>query len=138
VVLFELLSGQHPYRMEGRAPHEVAQAVCEFEPEKPSVVGDRSQKKLHRDLRGDLDNIVLMALRKEPSRRYSSTEHLAADIRRTWIISRAGTQGYWYLPAIKVHQAPQTWRVGFYYRSHFDPEWIGNCAPRSPCRPGTS
>jgi len=82
VVLFELLSGQHPYRMEGRAPHEVAQAVCEFEPEKPSVIGDRSQKKLHRDLRGDLDNIVLMALRKEPSRRYSSTEHLAADIGR--------------------------------------------------------
>ena len=82
VLLYELLSGQHPYRMEGSAPHEVAKAVCEFEPEKPSAAGNGSSEKSHRDLRGDLDNIVLMALRKEPSRRYSSTEHLAADIHR--------------------------------------------------------
>ena len=82
VILYELLSGQNPYRMEGSAPHEVARAVCEFEPENPSAIVDSSTEKLHRDLRGDLDNIVLMALRKEPSRRYSSTEHLAADIQR--------------------------------------------------------
>ncbi len=98
VILYELLSGQHPYRTEGTAPHEVARAVCEFEPEKPSAVGDGSSNKSHRDLRGDLDNIVLMALRKEPSRRYSSTEHLAADIQRHLdhlpVLARKDTASY--------------------------------------------
>jgi serine/threonine protein kinase len=98
VLLYELLSGQHPYRTEGLAPHEVAKAVCEFEPEKPSAIGDSSSEKSHRDLRGDLDNIVLMALRKEPSRRYSSTEHLAADIQRHLdhlpVLARKDTASY--------------------------------------------
>jgi serine/threonine protein kinase/tetratricopeptide (TPR) repeat protein len=98
VVLYELLCGRHPYRVEGRAPHEVAKAVCESEPEKPSAVSDGSSERLHRDLRGDLDNIVLMALRKEPSRRYSSTEHLAADIQRHLdhlpVIARKDTASY--------------------------------------------
>lgn len=104
VLLYELLSGHRPHPTDGRAPHEIAQAVCELEPAKPSTViwtktgrgpqsdelnpesvsrvrGD-SAEKLSRQMRGDLDNIVLKALRKEPQRRYTSVEQLAADISR--------------------------------------------------------
>ena len=100
VVLYELLTGCGPYPIAARAPHEVAQAVCETEPVRPSLrvrnprtigsrkdgadvpAGDRAPEKLSRRLRGDLDNIVLMALRKEPERRYPTVEQFAGDIRR--------------------------------------------------------
>ena len=107
VVLYELLTGHRPYRVTGRRPDEVARAVCEEEPERPSTAVGRIESipgrsgrseiltpasvaatrggeptRLRRALRGDLDNIVLMALRKEPDRRYASVEQLAADIRR--------------------------------------------------------
>lgn len=106
VILYELLTGQSPYRVSSTAPHETARAVCEFGPGKPSLavrapkisihggvaapprlstsfpLPGNSPDKLRRQLRGDLDNIVLMALRKEPGRRYASVEQLAQDIRR--------------------------------------------------------
>ncbi len=104
VVLYELLTGHHPYHRPSSTPQEIADAVCEVEPEKPSVVAhrmetadkhrdsqgsaavpeipDRPAEKLRKRLRGDLDNIVLMALRKDPQRRYASVEQLAQDIRR--------------------------------------------------------
>jgi len=106
VLLYELLTGHRPYRISGHAPHEIERAVCEFEPEPPSAVlwrnetqetsdgsslitplsvsavRDGSPEKLRKSLRGDLDNIVLTALRKEPERRYTSPEQLAADIQR--------------------------------------------------------
>ena len=106
VVLYELLSGRSPYRVASHTPHELSRAVCEVEPEKPSVVvrqaengevrgaakhiaparvsavRDGSPEKLSRRLSGDLDNIVQMALRKEPQRRYASVEQLAEDVRR--------------------------------------------------------
>ncbi len=121
VVLYELLTGQHPYRMTARSADAMAHAVLEFEPEKPSSVARRSQTsagadqaeitpavvrelregvpdKLSRRLRGDLDNIVLMALRKEPERRYASVEQFAEDIRRHLenlpVIARKGTARY--------------------------------------------
>jgi len=54
------------------------QAVCDVDPPRPSeVVGP-----LRRRLAGDLDNIVLKAMHKEPQRRYASAEQLAADVRR--------------------------------------------------------
>src|SRR5689334_4869626 len=49
---------------------------------KPPSLPLREPGKLKRRLRGDLDNIVLKALRKEPTRRYASAEQLAEDIRR--------------------------------------------------------
>jgi tetratricopeptide (TPR) repeat protein len=73
VVLYELLTGGRPYRVTGRSPEAIARAVCEEEPPRPSTVVA--------SLRGDLDNIVLMALRKEPERRYASVEQLSEDIR---------------------------------------------------------
>ncbi len=92
VVLYELLTGRSPYRLEHRTPQDVAVAVRTSDPDRPStaVSGDGtpatseagSTQKLQRRLRGDLDTIVLAALRKEPQRRYQSVEQFAADIRR--------------------------------------------------------
>jgi eukaryotic-like serine/threonine-protein kinase len=85
VVLYRLLTGQSPYRVEKRSPPELARAITETEPLRPSTVVVRgnnasppfreregSPAKLRRRLIGDLDNIALMALRKEAQRRYAS------------------------------------------------------------------
>ena len=113
VVLYELLTGCSPYGRSSRTPHEISRAVCDLEPVKPStairrrsasprrgeppVAGGESNK-LSRRLKGDLDNIILMALRKEPQRRYSSVEQFAQDIRRHLenlpVIARQDTAGY--------------------------------------------
>jgi len=106
VLLYELLTGHWLYQISTPTASEIERAVCEFEPERPSAavwrtqnseagnvlsqvtpasasaVRDGSPEKLTRNLRGDLDNIVMMALRKEPSRRYASAEQLATDIQR--------------------------------------------------------
>jgi serine/threonine protein kinase len=95
VVLYRLLTGQSPYRVETRSPTELARAITETEPLRPSAVVVRgnnasppfseregSAAKLRRRLIGDLDNIALMALRKQAQRRYGSVERLAEDIRR--------------------------------------------------------
>jgi non-specific serine/threonine protein kinase/serine/threonine-protein kinase len=62
--------------------HEAVHGSIEITPSSVSAVRDGSAEKLSRCLRGDLDNIVLMALRKEPQRRYASAEQFAEDIRR--------------------------------------------------------
>jgi eukaryotic-like serine/threonine-protein kinase len=107
VVLYELLTGHRPYQFQSRVPHVIAQVICEQEPEKPSTVINRQQtnpygisteimlspeivsrtregqpEKLRRKLQGDLDNIILMAMRKESLRRYASVEQFSDDIRR--------------------------------------------------------
>ena len=97
VVLYELLTGRSPYPENARTSLEFAKAICEVEPARPSTVPNSSKTivlhmgrsgesvnsiKARRFLRGDLDNIVLKALRKEPPRRYSSVEQLADDIQR--------------------------------------------------------
>lgn len=104
VVLYELLSGRHPYRFKSQLPHELAQAICYNDPSRPSAAISRfdefknrdlvsskqtpegmavdDERKLRRRLRGDLDNIVLMAMRKEPQRRYASVEQFSEDVRR--------------------------------------------------------
>ena len=89
VVLYELLSGHAPYLFQSRVPHEVAKAICDQDPERPSVAvtrndetGENRLARTRKRLRGDLDNIVLMAMRKEPLRRYATAEQLSEDIRR--------------------------------------------------------
>ena len=79
VVLYRLLAGQLPYRLKTMSPEDLAHAVSRTEPQRPSVVAGATSE---RRLRGDLDNIVLMAMRKEPERRYSSVEQFSEDIRR--------------------------------------------------------
>ncbi|HTW65348.1 MAG TPA: protein kinase [Bryobacteraceae bacterium] len=77
VVLYRLLTGRRPYPGTNSTAHEMAQAVLEVEPERPSSVVAGAEG---RRLRGDLDNIVLKALRKEPERRYASVQQFSDDI----------------------------------------------------------
>jgi tetratricopeptide (TPR) repeat protein len=99
-VLYELLSGERPHRFKGYTPSEIERVICETETERPSraVTRTTGASKLCKQLDGDLDNIVLMAMRKEPERRYSSVEQFAEDIRRHLggrpVIARQDTFGY--------------------------------------------
>jgi eukaryotic-like serine/threonine-protein kinase len=124
VLLYELLSGHRPYRLQGHSPQELERVICKQEPEKPSTIISRIEEpsgggdgrrtaitpasvsearadqpdKLRHRLAGDLDNVVLMALRKEPWRRYVSVEQLSEDLRRHLeglpILSRKSTLAY--------------------------------------------
>src|SRR5580693_2942809 len=133
VVLYELLTGQHPYSAPGSTPHQIARAVCEVDPEKPSTVvrrtegspspggrttvgtgttvplGESSTDRLSKRLSGDLDNIVLMALRKEPERRYASVDKFAEDLRRHLanlpVFARKDTAGYRISKFVARHKA---------------------------------
>ncbi|HKP35492.1 MAG TPA: protein kinase [Pyrinomonadaceae bacterium] len=108
VLLYELLTGHRPYPGRHASPYELAQMVCEIDPPKPSTTVTRTEKlaknngekaqllspeviseardsspeQLRRALSGDLDRIILMALSKEPERRYKSVVEFAEDIRR--------------------------------------------------------
>ena len=110
VVLYELLSGERPFKIESRLHEDVAQIILTEEPVKPSECGLRiaergfkkkneatdenrnpktdEQNKIRnpqsaiRNFKGDLDNIILKALRKEPTRRYQSVQEFSEDIRR--------------------------------------------------------
>jgi serine/threonine-protein kinase len=79
VVLYELLAGRRPYRFAERTPEQILEVVSTVEPVRPSTA---APARLRRRLRGDLDTIVLKALRKEPERRYGSAEALLEDVRR--------------------------------------------------------
>jgi serine/threonine protein kinase/tetratricopeptide (TPR) repeat protein len=137
VVLYELLTGQRPYRFTTRKPDEIARVVIESEPQKPSAAVVRvkessdirgesvqwtpqtgsstregSPEKLRRRLSGDLDNIVLMALRKEPLRRYASVEQFSEDIRRHLeglpVVARTDTFVYRSSKFVRRHTAGVT------------------------------
>jgi serine/threonine protein kinase len=135
VILYELLTGHRPYHVRSRLPHDIARVICEQEPEKPSTAVTRVEEitepesgevvsltpelvsrtrdsqpgKLRRQLRGDLDNIALMALRKEPQRRYSSVSQFAEDIQRYLeghpVIARKDTVAYRGIKFIRRHKA---------------------------------
>jgi tetratricopeptide (TPR) repeat protein/predicted Ser/Thr protein kinase len=76
VVLYELLTGRRPYRLSDTSRETLERAIREQEPDRPSTAA-RSR----RELRGDLDAILLKALRKEPGARYASAADFAADLR---------------------------------------------------------
>ncbi len=78
VLLYELLTGTKPYRLKTRTTEDVSRAITDQEPQRPSAAVAASRSALS----GDLDNIVLMALRKEPSRRYATVGEFSEDIRR--------------------------------------------------------
>ncbi len=105
VLLYELLTGRRPYELKSRIREELIRVICEVEPEKPSIAVTHASEvttsdgftrtvtpeetartrggatsRLRRDLSGDLDNIVMMALRKVARRRYESAEQMSRDI----------------------------------------------------------
>jgi serine/threonine protein kinase/Tol biopolymer transport system component len=93
VVLYELLTGCRLYRPADDTAHALLTAILEQDPEGPSDAATRATDEqlvarhttrpaLRRQLRGDLDTILLMALRKEPERRYATVEQFAGDLRR--------------------------------------------------------
>ncbi len=85
VLLYELLTEQRPHQFKTLSPFELERAICETAPPRPSDAVSRepaAASKLQKQLAGDLDNIILMALRKEPERRYQSVEQFSEDLRR--------------------------------------------------------
>ena len=92
VLLYVMLTGQRPYGRTAVTPADAARAVLEDEPTRPSALSpskpeDNRWLSTRRRLQGDLDNILLKALAKPVSLRYTSVDALAADV-------RAHLQGY--------------------------------------------
>ncbi|HKQ06233.1 MAG TPA: serine/threonine-protein kinase [Blastocatellia bacterium] len=116
VLLYELLSGHRPYQFKSYTPVEIEKVICGQVPDLPSDAATRGRndtgtaskassatapsrpRGTASQLKGDLDNIILMALRKEPQRRYASVEQFAEDIRRHLeglpVIARKDTFAY--------------------------------------------
>ena len=88
IVLYELLAGRRPFTGSTTSLEEIVRNVCDQEPAPPSAAllamnaGSGTAVRQSRELQGDLDTIVLKALRKEPERRYLSVQALSDDIER--------------------------------------------------------
>jgi non-specific serine/threonine protein kinase/serine/threonine-protein kinase len=109
VVLYELLTGEKPLKLTGSAPAEMLWIVNEKEPARPSEVAKGGASK---ELAGDLDTIILTALRKEPGRRFASANAMADDIRRHLsglpVEARTDTFGYRAGKFVRRHRAGVT------------------------------
>jgi len=134
VLLYRLLTGHSPHGVDVTQLHELVRAISDAEPLRPSLVIDRVTQDIddagrpielspdtvskvreghvealrHR-LKGDLDNILLKALRKEPERRYGSVEQFAEDIHRHLdgrpVIARKDTIRYRTVKFAQRHKA---------------------------------
>jgi tetratricopeptide (TPR) repeat protein len=83
VLLYELLAGARPHDLSSKRTDEAIRTVLENDPLRPSVTAARrGQAGLAKHLAGELDAIAMMALRKEPERRYSSALALSEDLAR--------------------------------------------------------
>jgi tetratricopeptide (TPR) repeat protein len=95
VLLYELLAGRRPYEVHAESLTAIVKAICETEAVAPSEV---AEGRTRATLRGDLDTIVLKALRKEPERRYQTARELSEDLGRHLeghpVTARADTVGY--------------------------------------------
>ncbi|MCL4845786.1 MAG: protein kinase [Acidobacteria bacterium] len=84
VLLYGLLAGRPPYSLAGRSPLDAMRTICEADPAAPSTVADATEAGA---LRGDLDAVVLKALRKDPRERYVSVSELSSDL-AAWLDRR--------------------------------------------------
>jgi tetratricopeptide (TPR) repeat protein len=130
VVLYELLTGLRPYTVPTSASQlELERSICISDPMRPSTVVKRAMEsepregessigaialartstpdRLHKRLLGDIDAIVMRALRKEPQHRYGSVEQLAADVRRYLsrepVVARQGNWLYYSQRFVRRH-----------------------------------
>jgi len=98
VVLYRLLTGASPYGRATGDPYTLTRAICDTDPPPPSRAEGDTGAGLRRRLRGDLDAVVMMALRKDPTRRYVSAQALADDVFRHLehlpVKARAGAFSY--------------------------------------------
>ncbi len=126
VVLYEILVGASPHVFANSSPTEIERVVCREDPDRPSLAvrrrmgttaGDEAaenrrltEERLARRLAGDLDTIVMTALRKEPERRYPSVEALSEDLRRHLVRlpvkARPDTLSYRASRFVRRHRAP--------------------------------
>src|SRR5581483_5936163 len=99
-ILYKLLTGEAPHQLQGKSPAESVRWICEEEPRPPAA--------LNRELGGDEDNIVRMAMRKEAQGRYRSVEQFAADIVRCLsnepVLARPAGAGYRLRKYIRRHR----------------------------------
>ena len=103
-VLYELLTGRRPHRAERRDPYALARAVVEDDPPRPSAVAPEERSDA---LRGDLDAIVMKALRKDPARRYPTVQALLEDVHA----HRAGRP-------VQARRSTWRYRTGKFVRRH--------------------
>jgi serine/threonine protein kinase len=128
VVLYELLTGRRPYAVTATSQLELERSICITDPPRPSSVARKapesadakgisaitlaesrglSPERLEKRLSGDLDAIVMRALRKEAVHRYGSVEQLAADLRRHLgnepVVARQGNWAYYSQRFIRRH-----------------------------------
>ena len=127
VLLYRLLTGTGPFVIPSTRLTDIERAICENEPVLPSHAFDKdgsaesrnavearntTPHRLRRTLAGDLDNIVFMAMRKEPERRYSSSQQMASDIQRYLdgkpVMARRDTVSYRSVKFVRRHWLPVT------------------------------
>ena len=120
VVMYELLCGVRPFKVDGLPRYEAERAICETDPITPAsringgspataAARSESMRRLARRLRGDLETIVMTGLQKDVARRYASVEQLEADVRRYRrgepIHARRDALGYRTLKFVVRHKA---------------------------------
>lgn len=96
VVLYEMIAGVRPLKSTNESRRALEHAVLHHEPPRPSDrIADRS---LRRAVRGDLDAIIMKALRKEPEQRYATVNAFAEDVVNYLaslpVTARRGTRWY--------------------------------------------
>lgn len=109
VVLYELLTGVRPHRILHASPQELERAICVNPVTRPSEAA-HNDRRLARRLAGDLDAIILCAMRREPQQRYASVDRLAGDLQRYLeqrpVTARPASFGYRAARFIQRHRAP--------------------------------
>lgn len=117
-VLYRMLTGLRPFEPVGEGARALEDAVLERDPTRPSAaIAAPGPTPASRALRGDLDAIVLKALRKEPEKRYGSVEALAEDVRRHLahqpVEAREGTTAYLVSRFVTRHRVGVAVAAGF-------------------------